>query len=198
LTVVGSAHVVSDGFGPAFFGVDGTISGNTITGAYAEITNIAVPASLEVWGTATVQTPTATNHAATKGYVDSAGIGSVISLFPFGVSATGTVSGNTIITGSGLISSSFVDYPLLFETALAGGKSVYFEATMLGSGGSTVYAALKSSTGTLYGQISRLGSSFARVRSSAITIPNGTTVFPSLWSSNGSTVSAHTFRLIII
>jgi hypothetical protein len=198
LTVVGSAHVVSDGFGPAFFGVDGTISGNTITGAYAEITNIAVPASLEVWGTATVQTPTASNHAATKGYVDSAGIGSVISLFPFGVSATSISSGNTNITGSGLISSSFVDYPLLFETALAGGKSVYFEATMLGSGGSTVYAALKSSTGTLYGQISRLGSSFARVRSSAITIPNGTTVFPSLWSSNGSTVSAHTFRLIII
>jgi hypothetical protein len=71
LTVVGSANIASDGFGPASFGVDGSIYGNIITGAYAEITDIAVPASLEVWGTATVQTPTATNHAATKGYVDT-------------------------------------------------------------------------------------------------------------------------------
>ena len=78
LTVVGSTNIASDGFGPASFVVDGSIWGNIITGAYAEITDIAVPTSLSVWGTATVQTPTATNHAATKQYVDNVSVGSII------------------------------------------------------------------------------------------------------------------------
>ena len=198
LTVVGSANIASDGFGPASFVVDGSIYGNIITGAYAEITDIAVPTSLSVWGTATVQTPTATNHAATKGYVDSAGIGSVISLFQFNVSTTNTTSGNTYITGSFGASNYFDDCPFLWQSVFSGTKTVYFEAILQGNGSTTAYAALKSSTGTLYGQISKTGTGWTRVRSSAITIPNNTTVFPSLWSSNGNQVYAHTFRLIII
>jgi hypothetical protein len=94
-------------------------------------------------------------------------------------------------------------HELVWDAKLAYGRSVYYEA-MIGnaSSGTTTYSCLRNLTnGTNLGTISRAynaSSEFGRVRSSAITIPDGARIAPALWSSNAYPVQLLWARLVII